>query len=258
VLRVNPALTATAHLWGTSIFAAQLKTAIEGAYLHQLDPLSRDLWKSHDTGLLGDEDAQRLAELIYSRREALRDAHRSPQTPVSVSPGRFTLFKPRRLQRPPQRSKAIERRRTLAASGPLPPRLSSKFTTGAMAVLRVVADAAKGNGAQCVKSVAEIAARAGVCHRLAQYTIRLAECEGLVVVEERRQHGAPNLVNIVRIICDDWLSWLKGRRGNRGCRKVRSTTNRFSVKREKAGWSRALRPVLEGFQGPEHPPPRRC
>jgi len=236
------------------MFAAQLETAIAGAYLHQLDYLSRDLWKAYDAELVGDDDAQRLAELIHARR----DARRSPQTGESVSPRRFTIFTPRRLQRPPQRSKAIERRRTLAASGPLPPRLAGQFTTGAMAVLRVVADAAKGNGAQCVKSVAEIAARAGVCHRLAQYTIRLAEREGLLTVEERRQHGSPNLLNIVRIICADWLDWLKGRRRNRGCKKMHSTTNRFSVKREEEGWSHALRPVLEVFQGSEHPPPRRC
>lgn len=210
------------------MFAAQLETAIAGAYLHQLDHLSRDLWKAYAAGLLGDDEAQRLAELIHAGREA----HRSPQTGESVSPRRSTIFTPRRLQRPAQRSKAIERRRTLAASGPLPPKLSGKFTTGAMAVLKVVADATRGNGAQCIKSVAEIAARAGVCHRLAQYVLRLAERQGLIAVEERPQRGAPNLVNIVRIICADWLDWLKGRRG---CKKVRPTDNRFSLKREIEG-----------------------
>ena len=232
------------------MFAAQLETAIAGAYPHQLDHLARDLWKVYDAGVLGDDEAQRLAELIHSRREA----HRSPQAGESVSPRRFTIFKPRRLQRPPQRATAIKRRRILAASGPLPPRLAGQFTTGAMAVLRVIADATGSNGAQCVKSVAEIAARAGVCHRLAQYVLRLAEREGLIAVEHRPQRGAPHLVSIVRIICADWLAWLKGRRG---CKKVRPTTNRLSLKREIEGWSQALRPVLEGLQGAEHPPPRR-
>ena len=45
------------------MFAAQLESAIEGAYLHQLDPLARDLWKAYDAGVLGDDEAQRLAEL---------------------------------------------------------------------------------------------------------------------------------------------------------------------------------------------------
>jgi ribosomal protein L34 len=110
-----------------------------------------------------------------------------------------------------------------------------------MAVLRVIADAARGNGAQCVKSVAEIAARAGVCHRLAQYAIRLAEREGLLIVEERRQKGRPNLVNIVRIICAEWLAWVRHRVG---CRKMRSTTNRFPSKSASEGWSVSLRPSI--------------
>jgi len=240
---------------GHAMFTTQLESAIEGAYLHQLDHLSRDLWKAHEAELVGDDQAQRLADLIYARREALREAYSGPQRAESAPRRRFTIFKPRRLQRPAQRSKAIERRRKLAASSPLPPRLSGKFTTGAMAVLRVVADEAKRNGVQCVKSVAEIAARAGVCHRLAQYTLRLAEAEGLIAVQERPQHGAPNLVNIVQIICADWLAWLKGRRG---CRKVRSTTNSYSVKEKKSALRGVLRPVLEGFQGEPEPPPRRC
>jgi len=236
---------------GHAMFTMQLESAIAGAYLHQLDPLSQDLWKAHAAELVGDDQAQRLADLIYARREALR----GPKTAESVSPRRFTIFKPRLLQRPAQRSKAIERRRKLAASGPLPPRLSGKFTTGAMAVLRVVADATGRNGAHCVKSVAEIAARAGVCHRLAQYTLRLAEAEGLIEVQERRQHGAPNLANIVRIICVDWLAWLKGRRG---CKKVRSTANSYPIKEKKGALRGVLAPILEGVQGGEDPPPRRC
>jgi len=122
-----------------------------------------------------------------------------------------------------------------------------------MAVLRIVADEAKRNGAECIKSVAEIAARAGVCHRLAQYTLRLAEAEGLIAVQERPQHGAPNLVNIVQIICADWLAWL---RGKRGCRKVRSTAISYSGKEKKGALRRVLEPILEGVQGGEDPPPR--
>ena len=120
-----------------------------------------------------------------------------------------------------------------------------------MAVLRVIADGTKGNAGLCIKSVAELAARAGVCHRLAQYAVRLAEREGLLTVQERRQKGAPNLVNIVRIVCAEWLAWLKGRRG---CKKVHSTTNRFSLKKEIEGWSDSFRPLATERDGFEHPP----
>lgn len=231
------------------MFAAQLESAVLGADLRQLDHLSRDLWKAFNAGLIGDDDAQRLAELIHDRRGTTR----AFQKPLGVAPTRCSIFRPRRLQRPPQRAKAIERRRMLAAAGPLPPRLAAKFTTGAMAVFRVIADAAKGNGAQCIKSVAEIAARAGVCHRLAQYAIRLAAREGLLTVQERPQRGLPNLVNIVRIVCADWLAWLK--RG-RGCKKLRLTANRFSREKKGEGWSRSLRPDIGVFLGFQHPPPR--
>lgn len=227
------------------MFAAQLETAVLAADLHQLDHLSLDLWKAFNAGAIGEDDAQRIAELIHDRRRVSRGFEK----PIGVAPTRCSIFRPRRLQRPPQRAKAIERRRTLAASGPLPPRLAGTFTTGVMAVLKIIADAAKGNGAQCIKSVAEIAARAGVCHRLAQYAIRLAEREGLLTVQERPQRGLPNLVNIVRIVCADWLAWLTRKIG---CKVLRPTGKRFSTESKGEGWSRSFRPV-RGF---EHPPPK--
>jgi len=236
------------------MFATQLQSAVAGAAtLTQLDHLSRDLWKAHAAGVIADTEAEEFAELIYARRGATR----ASQTPVGIPRGRCTIFRPRRLQRPPERLKALERRRTLAASGPLPPRLAGRFTTGCMAVLRVIADGAKGNGSQCIKSVAEIAARAGVCHRLAQYALRLAEREGLLTVQERRQKGRPNLANIVRIICAEWLDWLRGKRGKTGCKKLRSTTNKFSKRpkrSERVGWSNPLRPILGDRDEAEHRP----
>ena len=92
------------------MFAAQLESAVLGADLHQLDHLSRDLWKAFNAGLICDDDAQRLAELIHDRRGVTRGF----QKPVGVAPTRCSIFRPRRLQRPPLRAKAIERRRMLA------------------------------------------------------------------------------------------------------------------------------------------------
>lgn len=234
------------------MFAAQLESAVLGADLHQLDHLSRDLWKAFNAGVIGEDDAQRIAELIHDCRGAARAFQKPAGAALAPAP-RCSIFRPRRLQQSPHRAKSIERRRMLAASGPLPPTLARRFTTGAMAVLRVIADAAKGNGAHCCKSVAEIAARAGVCHRLAQYAIRLAEREGMLTVQERPQRGLPNLVNIVRIVCADWLIWLKQMRG---CKNLRLTTKRFSEEIASEGWSRPLRPVLGVSLGFEHPPPK--
>ena len=66
----------------------------------------------------------------------------------------------------------------------MPPSLASCFTTSELAVLRIVADAVRDNG-QCLKTIPEIAARAGVCRTTVQNAIRLAARQGLLVVQER-------------------------------------------------------------------------
>lgn len=116
----------------------------------------------------------------------------------------MTLFPPKRLQRAPERSVAIERRRRLACSGPMPPALASRFTTGQLAVLRVVGDEMARQGA-CGLCIDAIAARAGVCRRLAQGAIRLAEGDGLLTIQERRHQGRESDPNVVRIISREWL-----------------------------------------------------
>ena len=120
----------------------------------------------------------------------------------------MSLFPAKRLQRAPERSEAIARRRRLACSGPMPPALGSRFTTGQLAVLRIVADEVASNGA-CGLCIDAIAARAGVCRRLAQGAIRLAEGDGLLTIQERRHQGRKNEPNVVRIISREWLAWLK-------------------------------------------------
>ena len=90
----------------------------------------------------------------------------------------------------------------------MPSQLACRFTTGELAVLRIVADAVRDNG-QCVLPVDAIAARAGVCRTTAQNAIRQAAREGLLTVQERRREGRRNDLNIIRIISAEWLTWLK-------------------------------------------------
>ena len=54
-----------------------------------------------------------------------------------------------------------------------------------------------------------IAARAGVCRRLAQGTLRLAAGDGLLTIEERRHQGRKNSPNLVRIISREWQAWIR-------------------------------------------------
>ncbi|MCJ2055929.1 hypothetical protein MKL09_05115 [Methylobacterium sp. J-048] len=191
------------------MFHATMSAAIGGATtLAQMDALSRQVWQAHASAAVTDDEAQGLAEALHARRNAIRGV----LTPVGIPLGRVTLFPPKRPQRAPERSVAIERRRRLACSGPMPPALGSRFTTGQLAVLRIVGDEVARNGA-CGLCIDAIAARAGVCRRLAQAAIRLAEGDGLLTIQERRHQGRKSDPNVVRIISREWLQWL--RRGGR-------------------------------------------
>ncbi|MGH1575497.1 hypothetical protein ACRAWG_38870 (plasmid) [Methylobacterium sp. P31] len=212
------------------MFHATMREAVDAARtLAQLDDLSRRIWQAHASEAVTDAEAQGLAELLHDRRSTIREAI----TPVGIPLGRVTLFPPRRLQRAPERSMAIERRRRLACSGPMPPALASRFTQGQLAVLRIVGDEVARHGA-CGLCIDAIAARAGVCRRLAQAAIRLAEGDGLLTIQERRHQGRKSDPNVLRIISREWLAWL--RRGGRsaapalfgsiGCKSVHPTDKR--------------------------------
>jgi hypothetical protein len=70
----------------------------------------------------------------------------------------------------------------------MPPAMSAVFTVGELAVLRIVDDEVAARGT-CDRSLAEIAARAGVCRKLAQLTLRLAARQGLVSIQRRPRPG---------------------------------------------------------------------
>jgi hypothetical protein len=89
----------------------------------------------------------------------------------------------------------------------MPPTLACKFTTGELAVLKVVADEIA-TGRLCTLSIPEIAARAGVGLTKARLALRIASSLGLVVITERRVSYRPNLPNMVRIVSREWLAWI--------------------------------------------------
>jgi hypothetical protein len=222
--------------------------AIGRAHGAALDGLTRALWAAVAHGECSDDDAERLAEAIQARRHPTkyvasaivgksdnRGVLRSQETPQALHSARAMVgmgiphiggiaphaanpdakrlgFQPdarrRAVQRPPVRSEAIERRRRLAASGPMPPALAQRFTTGELAVMRIVGDAHLAHGS-CVLCLDAIAARAGVSRTLAKNAIRQARRLGLVEVRERRRTGAKSLPNVVTVIDREWLAWMK-------------------------------------------------
>jgi hypothetical protein len=222
------------------MFHAAMQTAIEGTRtLAQMDEVSRQIWQGHGSGALGDQEAQILAERLHERRIAIREGVR----PVGLPAGRASLFPPRRSVRSPDKTASRDRRRLLACSGPLPPQLAARFTEGQRAVLRIVGDEVASKGV-CGLCIDAIAARAGVCRRLAQAALRLAEGDGLLTIEERRHEGRKNSPNLVRIISREWQAWM--RRG--GAQK----RNRFAFASEnpaqpKAPGCKAFRPTDKGI-----------
>ena len=187
------------------MFSDQMADAIVHARtLTRLDHLSKAIWQGLVAQAVTDEQAQSLAELIHARRLIVRGEVK----PIGIPPGQPSIFPPRRLQRPLLRPIAIARRRHLAASGPMPPSLACRFTVGELAVLRIVGDEVRERG-HCDRTVAEVAARAGVCRSTAKNAIRAAAAMGLLTVQERRREGQVNLPNVIRVVSRDWLQWLE-------------------------------------------------
>jgi len=195
--------------------ALDLLTAIGGTRsLSTLDGFARAIWADWGAGRLSDEQASALAETLEGRKREVRGidtvASRAPQVAaLAKGQGRLSHFPPKRkAARSPDRRASIARRRTLAASGPMPPQLASQFTTGELAALRIVADAVRERGF-CVLTLGEIAARAGVCVTTARNALRAAAREGLVTIEERRRDKRPNLANVVRVVSREWKLWIE-------------------------------------------------
>src|SRR3954449_9572363 len=218
-------------------FCDQMAAAIDGARtLTRLDHLSRSIWQGLAARPVGDDDPQALAERLHARRSLLRGEIK----PVGVPLGRPSIFPPRRLQKAPKRPVAIARRRHLAASGPMPPSLACRFTVSELAVLRIIGDEVRQHG-RCDRCVDEIAARAGVCRRMVQNTIREAARLGLLTIEERRREGRRNLPNVIRIVSKEWIGWLaRGGRASRpsaealiGCKKIRPTDKSYKNQRSR-------------------------
>jgi hypothetical protein len=183
-------------MFKTSFDGAALSTA---RTLAHVDELARDLWQAYGAGKLTDAEAENLAARIEDLRRELRPQDRTAVRAPHVLdlPRRTASHFPAKNKAPtsPDRAASKERRRRLAFSGPLPPALAARFTPGQVAVLRIVADEVRDKGA-CALPLGAIAARAGVCVTLARDAIRLAAGDGLLVIEERRQHRAPNKPNV--------------------------------------------------------------
>jgi hypothetical protein len=181
----------------------EMADAIGRAHGAALDDLTRALWAAFATGQIEEAQALRLSEAINARRMFGRSVQAAVGSGLS-SAGHISR---RKLQRPPERSVAIERRRRLAASGPMPPALAARFTTGQLAALKIIGDDVRDSGA-CIAPIDAIAARAGVCRTVVQNAIRQACRLGMLERQERRRTGANSLPSILRVVDREWRQWL--------------------------------------------------
>jgi hypothetical protein len=192
--------------------------AITDAPLSSLDALARAIWIDHGEGRLSDTHAQALAEAVQARRTAPRYSD-APLTP------RRSLFPPKRPQRTPDRAASRYRRRSHARDRWMPDHLAAGFTDGELAALSIVAQEHAARG-WCAFPMAKIAALAGVSETTARNAFREARTQGLITIEERPQHRAPHLPNVIRIVAPAWKTWIERRpatwRGG-GCRELKAT-----------------------------------
>src|SRR4051812_67120 len=174
------------------MFAQQVRAAVTAAPRSELGRLSETLWKAWGQGLVSDEEAQALSDLIEARRAL-------PAAPKPVQ---------RRLGSRPRSPASMERRRRWAASGALPPALASRFTAAETAVLAVIA-AEVLRHSRCTLTVGHIAALAGVSETTVRNALRAARGLGLLTLEERRLTAWRNAPNVVRIVSREWQAWLR-------------------------------------------------
>ena len=206
-------------------FAAALYAA---RTLTSVDEIARAFWAAYGAGNVADEDAEITGSRIEDARRRIKPVDtvraRAPGVPLAA----VSMFPPRRRRCvSPDRAASRARRRRLAFSGPLPPALAVGFTVGQLAALRIIADEVRARGS-CALTLGEIAARAGVCVTLARNAIRLAAGDGLLVIVERRRHGAPSLPNVVKVISREWRAWIERGRGG-GCNFPNPTDSSYQT-----------------------------
>src|SRR5215217_1938773 len=173
-------------------FAGQLRRAVMASPRMKLPEIRSALYKAFAAGQISEAEAEELDTLINTKA-----AIPAPEKPVQ-----------RRIGSRPRSSASMERRRSWAAAGRLPPALAARFTLAEQAVLAVVASEVKKHGA-CFLTIGHIAALAGVSEQTVRNALRQAQALALVTIEERRRTAWMNYPNKVEIVSKEWAAWLR-------------------------------------------------
>ena len=197
-----------------TMFADEIRYAIEAASRITLPQVTALLWRAYGEGKVTEAEAEALSALI----EARTDAPAARRLPAGSRPSPQAGFPPTHQDRAgsvkssvgsrPRTDASMERRRRWAASGRLTPSLAARFTLAEQAALALVA-AEVVRRKDCRLAVGQLAAIVGVAETTVRNAIREAAKLGLLTVEERRVTGFRNDTNIVRIVSPEWTAWLR-------------------------------------------------
>jgi hypothetical protein len=201
------------------MFIDELRRAAERALRVELPGVLKAASAAFCAGSITEAEYEALDALIAAKREL-------PPVPKPA---------PRRAGSRPRTPESMERRRSWAAAGRMPPAIAARFTLGEAAVLAVMASEISKRGA-CRLALDQLAALAGVCRATAKRALRAAHEFGLIRIEERRLTGWRNDTNVLTIVSPEWLSWLRvGPKGG-GVQTVPPThtnlKNSLALKRE--------------------------
>ncbi|BAQ50386.1 hypothetical protein [Methylobacterium aquaticum] len=205
---------------------AEMKEAIARAHPSTLEDLRAKLAAACAAGSIGWEIGNDLDDAIEARMKARRPEAPAPAgfslgAAIATTARAVHRFERQRRQASPDKARSRERRRGLGGSSAMSEPMSRRYTEGQRAVLFIVGQEIAQRGV-CALSIGEIAARAGVCHRHAQTTLRLAEGDGLITITERPRKGQKHQTNLVRVLSKEWAVWLARWRPT-GCRPLPAT-----------------------------------
>jgi hypothetical protein len=180
-------------LEGFTMFIKDLEETIAKCDAATLHRLTTSFWADYANGKYSDDQANQFSRLLESRKSRFKP-HPLPLYPKPKKP----------VLRSPER---ILRRRRCAASGAMPHELSQHFTQGQLAAISIILAHIRKNGV-CQIFVSQIAAMAGVCVRVVQQALQIAQRLGLLNVQQRRRANRPNLTNLITILSNKLAKWV--------------------------------------------------
>jgi hypothetical protein len=158
----------------------------------KLPEIRSAMYKAFTVGQITEAEVETLDALINARA-----AIPAAEKPVQ-----------RRVGSRPRSSASMERRRSWAASGRLPPVLAARFTVAEQSVLAVVAVEVAKKG-QCTLTIGHLAALAGVSETTVRNALRAAEALKLIDIDRRRRTAWVSYPNTLKIVSKEWASWLR-------------------------------------------------